>query len=138
MNRVQEQVNAIDWTKFLNEALIGQVEIITHGHCPDGIASALIMQEALKIHSKCDIIGQQPIVTHALYNDKHLQQPRQAVFVDFSPPAELAAKWRDAGAIVLDHHIKAEETILSFASINQGAFAHETEDPGISGALLAH
>lgn len=102
-------------------------KIVVHANCPDGIASAIILHHALP---------RLPVEFVVHGTPEHNQEPCRALFCDFSPPAERAQAWVDAGAIVLDHHATARPVVELFG--NAGVFADETTDPGVSGALLAY
>lgn len=108
------------------DAIERLTKIITHAGCPDGIASAMILRCAFP-----------SLPIEFIYHGtaEHHQEPCAALFCDFSPPAERADAWRDAGAIVLDHHATARGVVESFG--DRGVFADETADQGVSGALLA-
>lgn len=99
--------------------------LVTHADCPDGTASAMIAVA----HGFEDVF-------FARYGSP-LPPPSDAVFVDFSPTADAARAWLEAGAIVLDHHKSARSVVEMFAEVDRGAFADEAEDVGVSGAVLA-
>lgn len=101
-------------------------KIVVHANCPDGIASAIILRHALP---------GLPVEFVQHGTPEHNQEPCRALFCDFSPPADRAQAWADAGAIVLDHHATARPVVELFK--NAGVFADEATDPGVSGALLA-
>lgn len=95
---------------------------IVHDSCPDGLAAAMIVKDALP-DVKIEFVQ---------YNTKrHMtMEPEPGVmFVDFTPWAErekepphaltargleLAKAWVDAGAIVLDHHEGAADLVALF------------------------
>lgn len=105
--------------------------IISHENCSDGIASAMLLKNALP-HAK---------VTFCQYETtlhKTLEAEPGMVFCDFSPHITRIKDFLDVEAIVLDHHGgPAKEVTLAFAEKGLGAFADEKVDPGVSGALLA-
>jgi DHHA1 domain len=122
-------------------------KIITHDNCPDGRASALICREALP-HAEIEFIQYQTP------RHKTIEPEPGVLFVDFTPWAERepvtpenknpplseAGKtriqtWVDAGTLVLDHHKGAEDIVAMFGE--RGVFANETNEPGVSGAMLA-
>lgn len=104
------------------------------GACPDGLASAMILKDVLPD-------ARYRFYAHNTREYDELAPEPGMLFVDITPPTRpegrvsRAADFRDAGAIVLDHHKDAEELVGSFGA--RGVFAHETRDPGVSGALLA-
>lgn len=102
--------------------------VVTHDACPDGIASALIVVDALP-----DVR-----VVFARYGSAELAalQPEPGMlFVDFSPPADRAQAFVDAGAICLDHHKTARDVVALFG--DRGVFGDEATEPGVCGAVLA-
>lgn len=122
------------------EALSRVTRVVTHGNCPDGRASALIVHAALP---------RLPITEMAYGSPEHRAlEPSPILFCDFSPfvpkksnsptPAELAArrevllKWAAAGAVILDHH--DPELVEPFGA--QGIFGENAK--GESGAVLAY
>lgn len=108
--------------------------IVTHGYpdggvCPDGLASALLCR---------DVLPDAKII-FAVYNTSEyeaLPADEGLLFVDITPPPARADEFRRAGAIVLDHHKDKEDLVDSFGEL--GVFAHETRNPGVSGAVLAY
>lgn len=102
--------------------------LATHAGCPDGVASAILVKDALGIPVK--------FFTH---NSKELAafKPEPGIlFCDFSPPAERAQEFVDAGAYVLDHHRTAKPVVELFG--DRGVFADEQAEPGVCGAVLAY
>lgn len=108
--------------------------------CPDGRASALILQAALP---------DAEIVEMAYGSRAHRALPRGAVlFCDFSPwvppmsdppteaekaeRASILRRWADAGALILDHH--SRDLVEPFGE--QGVFGEN--ERGESGAVLAY
>lgn len=88
--------------------------------CPDGVASAILLRDALPnaevLFASYDTIAQIP--------------PRPGtLFCDITPSAP---GWREADPIVLDHHEKQRELTQSFQR------SLYLSGPGISGATLAH
>lgn len=119
---LQAKVDAIpeDAFAYLEKAIV-------HASCPDGIASAMLIRH---------FSPQLPIEFVQHGTPEHHQRPCRALFCDFSPPAERAEEWADAGAIVLDHHATAKPVVELFG--DRGVFADEKEHPGVSGAALAY
>lgn len=118
---LQAKVDAIP-----HDAFMCLEKAIVHASCPDGIASAMLIRH---------FSPQLPIEFVFHGTPQHHQEPCRALFCDFSPPAERAQEWADAGAIVLDHHASAKPVVELFG--DRGVFADEKEHPGVSGALLA-
>ena len=103
--------------------------IVTHDNCADGLASAMILR----------LGWPEAKVLFMQYNTPELAalQPSEGmIFCDFSPPAEQAQEFIDAGAWCLDHHRTAKDVVKRFGE--RGIFADERKDPGYSGALLAY
>jgi oligoribonuclease NrnB/cAMP/cGMP phosphodiesterase (DHH superfamily) len=104
-------------------------KLITHDSCADGLASAMIVRDALP-HVE---------VVFAQYNTPSLDELEATpglLFCDITPPRERAAEFVAAGAIVLDHHKHARDIVELFGE--RGVFADETTSPGWSGATLAY
>ncbi len=103
-------------------------KLITHDNCADGLASAMIVRDAIP-----DIE-----VVFAQYGQPSLEAlPAEEglLFCDITPPRARVAEFVDAGATVLDHHKHARDIVEAFGS--RGVFADELAEPGVSGALLA-
>lgn len=95
--------------------------LVTHAHCPDGFASALLIKDALP-HVEIYF------VTH----DQLKAMPAEPgmLFCDIAPSLERAEEFLKAGAWVLDHH-KSVEEIEKLGGVIYSA------EPGVSGAVLA-
>lgn len=102
--------------------------IVTHEGCPDGIASAMILKDALPSARVVFVRYGSPEMA-ALVAEPGL------LFCDIAPPPERAHEFVAAGAIVLDHHKTAREVVKLFG--DNGVFADEKLDPYDSGAVLA-
>lgn len=105
-----------------------QTVIYAHANCADGLASAIIAKAAL-------INAEVVFVSH---HKELVLDVRPALFVDFCPPAKQADDFLANGSVVLDHHRSAREVVSRFESINQGVFADEEKDRGVSGAMLVY
>lgn len=114
------------------EALRGVRTILAHaypdGPCADGLAAAMICKDVLP---DADVV----LLAHETVAYEKLAPTPGMLFVDITPPPETAGAFREAGAIVLDHHDDKEDLIASFG--DRGVFAHSKRQPGVSGALLA-
>ena len=102
--------------------------IVAHDKCPDGIASALILQHVLP----------QAKIIFCQYNSpdhENMVAEPGMIFADFSPHRSRIQEFVDMGAVVLDHHKTAKETVAAFGEL--GIFGDESLDPGVSGAVLA-
>lgn len=109
--------------------LLAVKTLITHASCMDGLVSAILVKDALpNVEVRFMQYGSEE------YNT--LQATEGMLFCDFSPPAERAEEFAAVGAIVLDHHKSAKETVAKFGA--NGIFADETVEPGVSGASLAY
>lgn len=102
--------------------------IYVHADCPDGLASAMILSH----------IWPDASVTFVVHNSREhgfgTAHPH-SIWCDIAPHEGNAAQWRDAGAIVLDHHVSAREVVESFG--DRGVYADIKAHPGVSGAVLA-
>jgi len=122
---------------MLNPTLIREIfegtqkvaHIITHDHCPDGTASAIILKASALMHYALDVT----FLQHGTDAYENLQAEEGMIFCDISPPQKRVQEFVDAGAIVLDHHVTAKETVEAFG--DRGIYR---EGPGISGATLAY
>lgn len=102
--------------------------IVTHDTCPDGLASAMILLDVLP---KAEVVFCQ----YSTPLHKSMIAKPGMLFADFSPDPARIQEFIDQGAIVLDHHKTAKDTVLACGEL--GVFADEKEDPGVSGAVLA-
>jgi len=101
--------------------------IITHGKCPDGIASAIILYDKFKIEPEFYIHGTREYL--------EIKATAGMLFCDITPPKDRYQEFINAGAIVLDHHISTKYIVDAFG--DNGVFADEQREPGVSGAVLA-
>lgn len=100
-------------------------KIVTHKNCPDGMATAIIIKDALP---DIEVI----FVSHG--TEEYLTMPATEgmVYCDITPPPNRAPEFVDAGTWVLDHHITAKKVVSSFGE--RGVYSDEA---GVSGAVLA-
>lgn len=101
--------------------------LVTHANCPDGIASALIIKDALP-----DVK-----VSFMSYNTTELAALPAGpgmLFCDFTPPRERVQEFVAAGTIVLDHHPTAKDIVEAFGE--NGVFGEN--DNLECGAWLAY
>ena len=103
--------------------------VITHKDCADGVASAMILKLALP-HIKISFIQ------YDSEEHRSIKPEPGLLFCDFSPHREHVEGFLGTDTLVLDHHKKYEETIRRFGE--NGVFADEVKEPGVSGALLAY
>jgi hypothetical protein len=109
--------------------LLRQVRtIVTHDSCSDGLASALILKEALPD-------ARVLFVQYGTPELRALPAEPGMLFCDMSPPADRVQEFVTAGAIVLDHHATARGVVEAFGE--RGVFGDEKAEPGVSGAVLA-
>lgn len=103
--------------------------IVVHGNCPDGLASAIILD---------DVLPRREII-FATHKVTPLVAKPNMLFCDFCPPEEQAEAFRKVGTIVLDHHkgYQGQQEALT-RSFEHHAFGDEEQDPGVSGAVLAY
>lgn len=102
--------------------------LVVHGNCPDGLASAMIIRQAL------------PAIELKFLNhgtDEYYQLPAVPgmIFCDIIPPPHRIEEFISAGAVCLDHHKQAEVFVKMFGEL--GMFGDEKHNPGVSGAVLA-
>lgn len=105
--------------------------ILTHGSCPDGMASAILLRDAF--------LGKGiPIrfIQYGSEDHRNMTPEPGMLFCDITPPYERAGEFVAAGAIVLDHHRTARAIVEQFGE--NGIFADEAAEPGVCGAVLAY
>jgi oligoribonuclease NrnB/cAMP/cGMP phosphodiesterase (DHH superfamily) len=73
-------------------------------------------------------------VQHGTDKYKTLEAKPGMLFADIVPPPDRAQEFIDTGALVLDHHKKVQSVVEAFGE--NGIFADEEKDPGISGTSL--
>lgn len=110
------------------EKLLAIKHLVTHINCPDGVATAMIIQDVLPGIRVTFL--QYDTIEH-----KTLDPEPGMLFCDFSPFKGRTAEFVAAGAIVLDHHKTQKEVVAQFGA--NGIFADEKEEPGVCGAYLA-
>lgn len=115
----------------INEQYIDHLKqvriIITHADCVDGIASAIIIADAIKAKHIQLYVGSQ----------QHLElEPEPGMlFCDCSPKTKTK-RFLEAGAMVFDHHESAKEITQQFVEKGLGYYG-ETNN-GIAGAKIAY
>jgi len=102
--------------------------IVSHENCPDGIASAMILKNVLPDAKVTFLQYETP-------EHKGLVPEEGMLFCDFSPHKSRVVDFKEAGALVLDHH-KSQEAVVELFGPN-GVFADEKAEPGVCGAVLA-
>ncbi len=111
--------------------------LVTHANCPDGIASALIVKDALP---DVEVL----FVKHGTEQHRTLEPRPGDLFCDFSPhipekekllDGHALATWVGAGVIVLDHHPTQRNITDNFAFNGLGVFGENVN--GECGAWLA-
>ena len=116
------------------ETLRQVTHVYCHGHCPDGLASAMILKDAFRM------LGMSPRIEFLTHGTPEHQVAtdtiEQVLFCDIAPKAG-AGSWlvREKWPIVLDHHVGAKAVVESFGSL--GVYADAEKEPGVSGAVLA-
>ncbi len=111
------------------EKLSAVRRVIVHANCADGMASAMILHDALP---DAEVV----FLQHGTAEFLSLPATTGMLFCDISPPADRVAEFVGVGAIVLDHHKTVRDVVEAFGDC--GVFADETKEPGVSGALLAY
>lgn len=94
--------------------------LVTHANCPDGIASALIIKDALPLVKVS-------FMSYGSKEHRELEPAPGTLFCDFTPYIGDTSKhplnhedgsvldcWVKAGAIVLDHHPTARDIVEAF------------------------
>lgn len=102
--------------------------IVSHENCADGTVAALLCRDALPW-------AKVVFMQHGTEALKNLRAEPGMLFVDFAPPADKVAEFVAAGTLVLDHHKSAKSVVEAFG--DNGVFADEVLEPGVSGAVLA-
>lgn len=103
--------------------------IVTHAHCPDGLAAAMILHAALP----------EAEVVFCQYEQLPALDPAvPTLFCDIAPDKAQAERFLASGSIVLDHHPTGEGQTMLFAAAGRGRYADKERDPGVTGALLAY
>lgn len=97
--------------------------IVVHDSCPDGMASAVLLHDAIP---DARVVFAQ----HGSDDYSGMQAEPGMLFCDLVPPPERASEFLQAGAVVLDHHVKVKNVVEKFGP--RGRFGD-----GVSGALLA-
>lgn len=103
--------------------------LLTHGSCPDGLASAMIIKHALPAIE---------VVFVGYNSDTHrnIDAREGDMFCDFTPHRDRVDDWVAVGTVVLDHHKGAQDIVERFGE--RGVFADERAEPGVCGAVLAY
>lgn len=102
--------------------------VVVHDNCPDGMASAIFLYDALGVEPEFLSYGQPAF--------ENLEATPNTLFCDITPPHSRYKEWLGLNTIVLDHHRSAKELVTAFGDM--GVFADENEAPGVSGAVLAY
>jgi hypothetical protein len=117
-----------------------QVSVIyTHGKCPDGLASAMILKDAFRM------LGMDPPIRFLVHDTPEHRVAGNmdvseygagafALFCDIAPHPDVA-KASGGQILVLDHHVGAKDLVESFGE--NGVYADAEKEPGVSGAVLA-
>jgi hypothetical protein len=103
--------------------------IVSHDHCADGLASALLAVDALP---SAKVI----FLDYRTEEHRSLEPTTGMMFCDFSPHPERASDFAEVGTIVLDHHRTAAAIVRLMGA--RGVFADEATEPGVSGAVLVY
>ena len=103
--------------------------IVSHDNCGDGTVSAMLLRDALP-HADVRFIQ------YGTESYRTLRAEEGMLFCDVAPPAERVQEFREAGALVLDHHRTARAVVEAFGQ--NAVFADEATEPGVSGAVLAY
>lgn len=105
-------------------------KIYSHASCPDGLASAMILQDAFRM------LGMAPPIEFLHHNTpahRNAGREGRSLFCDISPTPGVADAFHMTGDhVVLDHHIGTKELVQCF-----GPLGVYSDAPGVSGAVLA-
>lgn len=101
--------------------------LVTHANCPDGVASALIIKDALPDVKVSFLLPDEGSMAE-------LHAEPGMLFCDLSPPRARVQEFIQAGAIVLDHHPTARDIVEAFG--DNGVFG--LNEKAESGAWLAY
>jgi oligoribonuclease NrnB/cAMP/cGMP phosphodiesterase (DHH superfamily) len=101
-------------------------KIVVHTPCMDGLASAMILLDAI---SDAEVV-------FCNYGTQQLELECEPgmLFCDFTPARERVSEYVKAGTIVLDHHVYAKDIVEAFGA--NGVYGND--EPGVSGAVLAY
>lgn len=121
--------------------VLRRVQVVyTHAHCPDGMATAMILKDAFRM------LGTSPrieFLAHGTPEHKEASRGAQegwALWCDIAPDRDVVSSnpVRERCFAILDHHIGARDVVEMFLQLHGcGAFADEKLEPGVSGAVLA-
>lgn len=107
-------------------------KLVTHAHCADGLASALIIQKAVP----CEV----DFVVHNSAKHRDYKPEEGLLYCDFTPwvpkdadPKTHLADFIAADTVVLDHH-ESQKAVVNAFGVN-GVYADKA---GVSGAVLAY
>lgn len=126
---------------MIDVKLLKRVETVyCHGHCPDGLASAMVLQDAFRR------LGRKPRIVFLDYGTgehKAAGIEGPSLFCDITPWRGTLASGSGRSpfgavhpdTIVLDHHAGAEDIVRNFGA--QGVYADAQKEPGVSGTVLA-
>jgi hypothetical protein len=108
---------------------LGSVKtILVHGGgCPDGIASAILLHDALpgaKVR----------FIQYGSQEHWNLEPEPGMLFADLTPKEARLEEFITAGTIVLDHHKAAKDIVARFGE--NAKFGDEDTEPGVCGAVL--
>lgn len=121
------------------QALLKVSTVYVHKDCGDGLAAAMIIQDAYRMAGKTVVIkfvahntkAQDGYVTD-ICGDPTCEF---ALYCDITPSRDSVQTYgAPDNVIVLDHHLEQKDVTESF---KHHVFAHEEKEPGVSGAVLA-
>ena len=116
--------------KTIPASLLDKVtQIVTHAHCADGMASAILLFDALQHRDPRVRFLRPGSAEHAA-----LAPEPGMLLCDIAPHPDRAGEFASSDVIVLDHHKNSKQVI---ERCPYGIFADETDEPGVSGAMLA-
>jgi nanoRNase/pAp phosphatase (c-di-AMP/oligoRNAs hydrolase) len=115
------------------EKLKNVKRLVTHANCPDGVASALIVKDAIP---DVEVL----FVKHGTKEHRELRPDVPTLFCDFTPWTDMKKDaqwlmWLQADTLVLDHHPTQRDVTMAFVEADLGAYGEN--DRGECGAWLA-
>ena len=105
--------------------------VVVHDNCPDGVASALILKDAIPS-------VRVSFMSYGSREHRTLVPEPGTLFCDFRPYVEEGGvgRWLSAGVLVLDHHPTERDLVELFAANDLGVFGLNEKNE--CGAWLAY
>ena len=116
--------------KFDSDRIRNTTHLVTHGNCHDGTMSAFLVRQLLP-----DV--KVTFIDHGSAEHRALKPEPGTVFCDIIPHESTIDSFVLSDCLILDHHKGAKAHLARFPE-ERVMFADEKDDPGVSGAVLAH